>query len=383
MHVNERSREYQRCTRCIMDTTAPNITFDDSGFCNFCTDFSERWRKVEGDYAAKREKLQELVQRIKRDGKNKPYDCIIGVSGGVDSSWVLVQAVKMGLRPLAVHMDNGWNSELAQNNIANLVRALKVDLFTYVIEWNEYRRLMQAFFDADVIDVELLYDNAMLAVNYKQAYKYNIKYILSGSNSATEGIAMPEGWNWFKYDKRNIKSIASKFKTGRLKTFPSIGLIERLFSRIVRKIQWVPFLDFMNYNKTDALECLEREFGYKRYPFKHYESIFTRFYQGYILPKKFGVDKRLLHYSTLVMSGQMQRHSALDAMNEITYESDEQLSADIEYFLKKMRWSREDLEDYLNRPGVPHDNYSTEWPLLQFLIKLRGVIKLKHRGLLK
>ena len=190
--INE--RHYQQCSRCVMDTTASDITFDEQGVCNYCIEFLESSSHIiHEDLANKEARLQELVEEVKANGKGKPYDCIVGVSGGVDSSWTLVEVKRLGLRPLAVHMDNGWNSELAQNNIANIVRGLGVDLHTHVINWNEYRELMQAFFDADVIDVELLYDNAMIAVNYQQASKYGLKYILAGTNQATEGMRMPEG----------------------------------------------------------------------------------------------------------------------------------------------------------------------------------------------
>jgi len=199
----------RQCRRCVMDATAQNITFDADGVCNFCSEFTNRHQEVIHEKPEhKREKLIQLIEKIKKKGNGKPYDCVIGVSGGVDSSWVLVRAVELGLRPLAVHMDNGWNSELAQNNISNLVNKLGVDLYTHVINWNEYKKLMQCFFDSDVVDVELLYDNAMLSVNWHQARKKNIKYILAGTNLATEGMPMPKNWNWFKYDKKNIKNIA-------------------------------------------------------------------------------------------------------------------------------------------------------------------------------
>ena len=185
------TRPYQICKRCVMDTTASKIEFDEHGNCNYCQqviDISGHIMKMSEDEKA--EKLAAFVAKVKEDGKGKKYDCVIGVSGGIDSSWVLVKAIELGLRPLAVHMDNGWNSELAQNNIANLIRTLGVDLYTHVIDWKEYRSMMQAFFDADVVDVELLYDNAMFGVNYFQSRKYGVKYIIGGMNTATEGLVM-------------------------------------------------------------------------------------------------------------------------------------------------------------------------------------------------
>src|SRR5690606_9189727 len=295
------SRPYQVCTRCVMDTTASDINFDAQGVCNYCSQFLVLSKDViHQDPIAKKAELDHLVAQIKAAGKNKRYDCIVGVSGGVDSSWVLYQAVKLGLRPLAAHMDNGWNSELAQHNIANLVQGLGVDLHTHVIDWPEYKKLMQAFFDADVIDVELLYDNAMLGVNYRLAVQHGTQYIVAGTNQATEGMRMPPGWNWFRYDKTNIQAVARNFGKVQMKTFPVIGTLDYVRYRVFNRVQWTSFLDVMPFNKFDALTELTEKFGYKPYPYKHYESIFTRFYQGYILPNKFGVDKRRLHLGTLV-----------------------------------------------------------------------------------
>jgi hypothetical protein len=267
-------------------------------------------------------------------------------------------------------MDNGWNSELAQNNISNLLNALDVDLYTHVIDWEEYRGLMQAFFDADVIDVELLYDNATLGVNYQQANKYGLKYILAGTNNATEGMKMPRKWNWFKYDKRNIKALAKRNGLNRLKSFPAIGTDRFIWNHFIKGIQWMSFLDYLNYNKFHALDELEKKYGYKRYVSKHYESIFTRFYQGYILPKKFGIDKRKVHLATLVISGQISRDEALSTLKEMPYLSDQDIETDIIYFLKKMRWSRKQLDEYIERPEIPHSNYSTEKPMWDYLLAL-------------
>lgn len=344
-----------------MDESAADITFDASGVCNYCSEFLQRsGGLIHEDAALRQSRLDTFVARVKAAGQGKRYDCVIGVSGGVDSSWALVQAVRLGLRPLAVHMDNGWNSELAQNNIANLVQKLKVDLYTHVIDWPEYRALMQAFFDANVVDVELLYDNAMLKVNYQQAAAHGVKFILAGTNEATEGMKIPATWNWFKLDKRNITSIAARFSTVRIKTFPSIGVLGYLYYEYFRRVKWISFLDFFPYNKSEVLDALERDFGYKRYPYKHYESIFTRFYQGYILPRKFGVDKRRVHLSTLVAAGQMAREAAMGNLLSPPYASEAELAQDIQYFLKKMQWTREQLDTYVAKPETSHSHYASE-----------------------
>lgn len=354
-----------------MDTTARDIVFDEHGVCNYCTEFLDRsshviFQKPE----TRRKELDDLVRRIKKEGEGKRYDCVVGVSGGVDSSWVLVKAIELGLRPLALHMDNGWNSELAQNNIANLVRKLGVDLYTHVIDWNEYRSLMQAFFDADVIDVELLTDNAMLAVNYRQAAKEDVRFILSGSNQATEGMRMPSNWNWLKFDKKNIKALGKQFGNVTLKTFPALGTIDFIQYEFIRGIHWASFLDYMEYNKFESMETLQKRFAYKPYPYKHYESIFTRFYQGYILPEKFGVDKRKLHFSTLIVSGQITRAQVLKSLGDIPYPAIEDLEEDKRYFLKKMGWTEIQLQEYIDRPEKAHNAYPSEKKLWDFCLRV-------------
>jgi len=351
-----------------MDTSAEDITFNENGICNYCTDFLENSKQfIESEPNQRKRNLEQFIEKVKLTGKGKRYDCIIGVSGGVDSSWVLVNAVKLGLRPLAVHMDNGWNSELAQNNIANLVRSLGVDLYTHVIDWNEYRNLMQTFFDADVIDVELLYDNAMFTVNYKQATKFGVKFILSGMNNTSEGMRMPSQWNWHKFDKRNIVGISKKYGKIKLRTFPAMGTLDYIYFKFIKRIRWIAFPDFLDYNKIKAMEDLQRNYSYKPYPYKHYESVFTRFYQGFLLPNKFKVDKRRLHLGTLVANGQLSRQEAMSDLAGMPYPSEKALAEDKQYFLKKMNWDMDQLQEYLSRPEKPHEAYPSEKPFWNFI----------------
>lgn len=363
-----RIQDGQVCTRCVMDESAAGIRFDEQGVCNYCSEYLvTRSRFLASDPAERQRRLDGLLARVRSSGQGRRYDCVIGISGGVDSSWALVKAVELGLRPLAVHMDNGWNAELAQNNIANLVRGLGVDLVTHVINWREYRGLMEAFFAADVLDVELLYDNAMSAVNFQQASRFGVKHMLGGTNVATEGMRMPPGWNWFKFDKRNIKAISRRFGGPRLKSFPAIGTLDFIGFHL-KGLRWHSFLDYFEYRKSNVLQQLQGEFGYKPYPFKHYESVFTRFYQGFILPVKFGIDKRRLHFSTLIMNAEMDRDDALAQLDAIPYESERLLKQDRKFFLKKMGWPEQKLADYLARPPVPHDAYPTERPLWDFAL---------------
>lgn len=349
-----------------MDTSASKINFDIDGNCNYC---NRLIRMIDNGGFLNEQScasdISELLKEIKAVYKNKKtkskYDCIVGVSGGIDSSYTLVKAVELGLNPLAVHMDNGWNSELANNNISNIVSKLGVDLHTHVIKWPEYRFLMQSFFDADVLDIELLYDNAMRAVNYRLAQKHGIKHILSGVNTSTEGIGIPQGWNWFKTDKKNILAIAKlRDRNYEFDTFPSISTLQTI-KYYIKGCQFVPFLDYFEYKKDFAKEYLVSQYSYKPYPYKHYENIFTRFYQGYILPNKFSIDKRRAHLSTLIICGQITRDCAISTLEEIPYPDVNELENDKRYFLKKMRWSKKDLEDYLERPEVPHSKYPTEY----------------------
>ena len=263
-----------------MDTTTAYISFNPDGSCSYCSKFFDRpqsYRSILPNV--------DLLKLVSPPSSSSNYDCVVGVSGGIDSSWVLVSAVKLGLRPLAVHMDNGWNSTLAQRNIANLIEKLGVDLYTHVIDWDEYRSLLLSFMDSDVIDLELLYDNAMFGTLYHTARKFGLKTILGGMNLSTEGVEMPYDWNWFKFDYTNIKAINRNFGNTRLETFPGISFFSYLKSKYLNGISWVNILDHIDYRKTTALDTLVSEYSYTPYPYKHYESIFTRFYQGYILPK--------------------------------------------------------------------------------------------------
>jgi len=361
----------RECTRCVMNAEAQGVVFDSEGHCNYCTDMLAKLASYRaGDPAELARSLADFTRTVREAGKAKQYDCIVGVSGGADSAYALYLARQQGLRPLAVHMDNGWNSELAVNNIENLVRKLGVDLYTHVVDWREYRALQQAFFDADVIDVELLYDNAMLAVNYDLARRYGIKFILSGSNTTTEGMRVPKNYNWNKFDRKNILGLARRNGVS-VRSLPTIGVFGFAWNRMVRGIRWVPFLDYIDYDKQRCLDLLVKEIGYRPYPYKHYESIFTRFYQGYILPKKFGVDKRRLHFSSLICSGQMTRERASELLTHSPYPDPDDLQVDIEYFLKKMGWSPSDLDAYLARPPRAHDEFPSEAKLYARLVELQ------------
>jgi N-acetyl sugar amidotransferase len=365
------NNNYQICTRCVMDTTVPNIIFDQNGICNYCTSFIEKQNKLIID-DVEREKLKNIFhENIKKDGKGKKYDCIVGVSGGADSSFALHLALENGLRPLAVHLDNGWNSELSQNNIATLVQAMGVDLFTHVIDWEENKDMQRSLFKAGVLDIEMIMDNAQAATTYRQAVKYGIKHILSGVNSRTEGMPIPEGWYHYKYDVLNIKAIQKKFGTVKIKTHPLMNTLDEIYFTRIKKIKYHKYLDYFHYNKSEAMALLSERYGFVPYQYKHSESIFTRFYQNYILPLKFGVDKRKVHHSNMIVTNQMSRENALNDLKSNSYMSFGDFEKDKLYVLKKLGFSSEEFELYMKSKPVSHYNFSSE---LFYLKRAQSII---------
>jgi len=339
---------YRICTRCIMDTTDPDISFDASGICSHCRRYEEL--TSEDSYLDKKKPgaLERLASEINSAGRGKRYDCIIGVSGGVDSTYTAYLTKKIGLRPLAVHLDNGWNSELAVSNIEKTLKVLGIDLYTHVIDWEEFRDLQLAFLKASTPDSEIPTDHAILALLYAVAAREGVRHILSGHNMATEGGGVA-AWSQGHGDWRYIRGISRRFGSGKLRTYPHYGPGRFIYYTVVRGIRWAPILDYVDYSKTAASELLQDELCWKQYDAKHYESIYTRFYQGYLLPVKFGFDKRRLHLSSLVWSGQMSRFAAMAEMENEHYPR-EVLEADRAFFLKKMGIDEDEFATILNAP---------------------------------
>ncbi len=349
------SRPYQICTRCIMDTTDPEIVFDANGVCNHCHRFDERARRELLPPAERGERLGVLVKQIQASGQGNEYDCILGVSGGADSSYVAYLAKKLGLRPLAVHFDNGWNSELAVDNIKRLLSALDIDLYTYVVDWDEFSDLQKSFLKASVPNAEIPTDHAINAVLWSQAQQHGIRYILSGSNLKTEGV-MPLAWTYTAIDLHQIRAIHRRFGTRPLKTFPRQGLLRFATDVLVRRLRVINLLNFFDYDKAQAIKVLEAELGWRPYPEKHYESVWTRFYQGAFLVDKFGFDKRLPHLSALVASGQISREEALDRLQTETY-PDSLRRQDYDFVLKKYGMTEADYAALLKTPQRSHLDY--------------------------
>jgi N-acetyl sugar amidotransferase len=291
-----------------MDNIAdPNIHFDEKGVCNYYYEYLEAEKTGVLQGKAGEEKIKELVEKIKADGKDKPYDCLIGLSGGVDSTYVAWLVKQLGLRPLAVHLDNGWNSELAVKNVENIIKKLGFDLYTLVVNWEEFRDIQLAYLRASVVDIEVVSDHAIFATMYKLAKEKKIGTIISGTNIVTEYI-MPPSWLYHKMDFTNLKDIHGRFGKIKLKTYPVFDFKKYVYYSGVLKLTPISILNYVPYNKQQIKEKIKQELEWRDYGGKHYESVFTKFYQAYILPEKFKIDKRKPHLSTLICSGQMTRN---------------------------------------------------------------------------
>lgn len=354
--------KYRICTRCLMDTSDPEIQFDKHGICNHCHDYDRliTQRVVKGQEGLRY--LEKLVEKIKRDGRGKPYDCVMGVSGGVDSTYVAYVAKrKFGLRPLAIHMDNGWDSELAVRNIEETLKRLEIDLYTNVLNWEEFRDLQLAFLRASTPDLEIPSDHAIWAVIGDMAEKLKVRYILSGFNVRTE-THLPRAWSQGHFDWMYIKSIHKQYGKGKLKGFPHQGLItyyRRLFS-----LRRVDILNYLDYNKQEAMQLLENELGWKYYGGKHHESIYTRFYQGSMLPEKFGYDKRRSHLSSQICSGEITREDAIAELQKPTYAPSMQ-EEDREYVTKKLGLTDDDFHAIMSLPKKRFWDYPSYTRILE------------------
>ena len=373
------TRPYEICTKCVMDTSDPDIVFDEQGVCNHCHthDLQIKRKVFSGEEGEK--KLKEIVDRIKDKNKNNDYDCVIGVSGGVDSTYVAYKVKQLGLRPLAVHLDNGWDSELAIKNVENICRKLEIDLHTIVLDWNEFRDLQLAFLKASTPDSEIPSDHAIVVSMLKTAKMTNVDNILTGYNVKTE-THLPAEWSQGHFDWGYIKNVHKKFGKVKLKTFPHLNLANFLFPPYSKK--FINILDYIDFSKKDAMPILEKEIGWRYYGGKHYESIYTRWFQGYWLPTKFGYDKRRSHLSSLICAGEITRESALEELKKATYPEELQ-KEDTAYVLKKFNLTQEQLDEILNAPRKSYWDYAPYGRIYRTLLYrvLRKLYRaVKHRG---
>jgi N-acetyl sugar amidotransferase len=362
--------DYRQCTYTVMDNIAdPDITFDEKGICNYYYQYHELANRILVDEAHREQKLERLIASIKKDGKGKPYDCITGISGGVDSSYLILLAKRWGLRTLIVHFDNGWNTETAVKNIDNIIKKTGFDLITLVVNWEEFRDLQLAYIRSNVVDLEVPTDHAIAATWYKWATKYKIKTILSGGNIVTEAI-MPKTWNYSKIDYVNLINIHKQFGTTSFKTYPVYGFMEQFKSFHFGKTTTATPLNLVDYNKDKVKEEIKKELDWVDYGGKHYESFFTKFYQAHILPEKYKIDKRKAHLSNLILSKQITREEALAELEKPLYDPKE-LERDTEYFIKKLQISREEFDEIMNQPRVDHSVYGKQQSMFEKYALLR------------
>jgi N-acetyl sugar amidotransferase len=374
-------RDYQVCTNCVMDTTDSKISFDEKGVCDHCntyyTDILPKWHTDERGHQA----LEEIIAKIKKEGKGKDFDCLMGMSGGIDSSYLLyVMVQKYGLRPLVFHVDAGWNSQIAVNNIERLVDGLGLDLYTEVINWEEIKDLQLAFFKSGVSHVDTPQDHSFFATMYKFASKHKIKHILTGGNYSTECVRNPLEWMYYQSDSIQLRDIYKQHGTGKLKDYPLSNILwHKVYLPYIKGIKLIRPLDFVPYNKDAAMQLLVDKFGYQKYPQKHFESRFTRFYEAYWLPKKFGYDTRKVQYSSLILTGQMTREEALENLSKPAYDI-QTIAQDFEYIATKLGISVEELQSYMDAPNKTYKDYKSQESIYNMGAKVMRALGLEKGG---
>jgi len=358
--------KYQICKNCIMDTSDPEITFDEYGICNYCRSYEERKKLFTPDENEKSKHLQAMVDFCKKMGKGKKYDCIIGVSGGVDSTYVAYKVKELGLRPLAVHLDNGWDAELAVSNIHNVLKKLDIELFTYVLDWEEFRSLQVAFLKASTPDAEIPSDHAIVALMKSMAAKEDLPLIW-GVNFSSESI-LPRTWSQGHMDWGYIKKVNKLFGTKKLRDYPHYSVFKRIYWNRIKGLRIFDILNLIDYDKEQAKKFLIEELGWRDYGGKHHESIYTKFFQAYILPAKFGFDKRRAHLSSLILAGQITREEALVEMQKPLYDKKE-LEEHLIYVPKKLGLTKDQFEEIMNTPPRKYEEFSPELPKIVYRLE--------------
>ena len=374
-------RPYQRCTRCVMDTTDSKITFDENGVCDHCRNFDKNIKPYWNPNENKMDELLKLADKIRRTGTGKDYDCILGLSGGADSSYLAYIAKEvMHLRPLIFVVDTGWNLNVAVENIEKIVKGLDLDMYTEVINWKEMSDLQLAFFKAQISSQDFPQDHAIFAGLYNYAVKHKIKYVLTGSNSATEFIRPPVEWLYMN-DLTMAKDIHTKFGKIPLKTFPTCGMMKyRLLYKYVYGMERIYPLDYVVYNKPEVERLLHEKYGWTRYENKHYENVFTRFFEGYYLPSKFGFDTRKNVFSNQILAETMSREEALKQLSKPPYDPD-LMEQDKEYVAKKLGISMEEFDQIIaGENKTPLDYKNTYW-LIKLAVKACKLLGIESRNI--
>ena len=371
---------YQICTKTIMDTSDPAITFNEAGECHYWTNFIDNIKPNWNPNEVGIKQITPLIEKIKKDGKNKDHDCIIGISGGLDSSYAAyVAKEKFGLRPLMYHCDTGWNSDLGVSNIEKIISGLKLDLVTDVVDWEQMKNLQRAFFKSQVPFVDMAQDAILFSSMYNFAAKNNFKYVITGGNNSTECVRECLDWTYFSTDTRHLFDIFNKHGEGSIDKLPMCDIFKyQIYYRFFKQTKIIKILDYYPYFKNDAIETLHSKFSWTAYPQKHYESRFTRFYEAYWTPKKFNFDKRRAYMSSLIMTGQMSREEAL--MKIKTPELDiETLEYEFEYVAKKLDWSREEFLEIFNAENKSFRDYKNNLFLLNLATKISNFLGFDNR----
>ncbi len=373
------NNKYVVCNTCVMDTSDSNIKFNREGECDYCLNFKKNIKHNFENYKDSQKKIFKIANYIKKNSKNN-YDCLIGISGGVDSSY-LAYFVKeeLKLNPIVIHVDTGWNSIESANNIEKIVDALKLDLETIVIPWKEMRDLQLSFFKAQHPNLDIPQDHAIFASLYKYAIQNNIKYILTGGNFSTECIREPLEWAYHASDVRHIKDIHRKFGEIELKNFPLCDIFTyKIYYRFFKGLKVIQPLNFIEFNKDQSMAFLKNNYGWIKYEHKHYESRFTKFYEGYWLLKKFGYDKRKAHFSSLILTGQMNREDAIDKLSRSPFDQKE-IDNEFSFVCKKLDISENELKSIMSGNNKSFKNYKSSYYLIQFFVKLLRAVGMENR----
>lgn len=368
------------CSNCVMDTSDSKIEFDELGVCDHCNTFFNKTKPNWFNGERGQQELLRLVEKIKSSGDGRDFDCIIGMSGGIDSSYLTYIATELSLRPLVFHVDAGWNSQVAVNNIERIVDKLGLDLYTEVIDWQEMRDLQLAYFKSGVPHIDTPQDHAFFATMYKFAEKHNIKYILTGANLSTECIRNPIEWMYYQSDSIQLRDIHAKFGTRPLVNYPVTSILRhKIWLPYIKGIKVVRPLNMVEYDKAAAVKLLTEKFGWQPYPQKHFESRFTRFYEGYWLPMKFGFDTRKVQYSSLIVTGQMTRQEALDKLKTPALD-DATVRQEFEYVANKLEISTSELQGYFDAPNKTFRDYKSQEALYMIGAKVMKAFGLEVGG---
>lgn len=375
-----KNKTYQICTKCVVDTSDPTISFNSEGVCVYCTNFEEEIKPHWHPNEIGMKEIMPLINKIKKEGKDKDYDCIIGLSGGLDSSFVTyVAKEKFGLRPLIFHCDAGWNSDLGISNIQKMVEGLDLDLVTEVVNWEEMKDLQRAFFKSQVPFVDQAQDLALFSAMYNFAVANGFKYVITGGNNSTEVVRESVDWTYFSTDMRYVRDIHRKFGEKKLDTFPICDIFKyKFYYRFIKGMRVIKLLDFYPFIKKDAIDELSNLFGWQPYQMKHYESRFTKFFESYWTPKKHGYDKRRVYFSSEILTGQMSREDALERLSSPEL-SEEEMKKDFSYVAKKLDWTDAELMEIFNAPNKSFRDYKNNYFWLTLGVRIANFLGVDRR----